>query len=60
MVQSHKTKQKNYKLLALPVYLVLPAGANRSQTIDLIEENNWWPHQVSLWEKKKENKNHTQ
>lgn len=34
--------------LALPVYLVLPAGANRSQTINLIEENNGWPHQISL------------
>lgn len=34
--------------LALPVYLVLPAGANRSQTINLIKENNGWPHQVSL------------
>lgn len=32
----------------LPVYLVLPAGANRSQTINLIKENNGWPHQVSL------------
>lgn len=34
--------------LVLPVYLVLPAGANRSQTINLIKENNGWPHQVSL------------
>lgn len=34
--------------LALPVYLVLLAGANRSQTINLIEKNYGWPHKVSL------------
>ena len=30
------------------MYLVLPAGTNRSQTINFIKENNGWPHQVSL------------
>ena len=42
---------------ALPVYLILSAGANRSQTIDLIKENDGWPHQVSLIENKHETNN---
>lgn len=32
----------------LPVYLILPAGPHRGQSINLIKEDNRRPHQVSL------------
>lgn len=56
--QPHRFDMKVTTTLALPVYLILSAGANRSQTIDLIKENNGWPHQVSLIENKHKKKNY--
>lgn len=56
--QPQRFDMKVTTTLALPVYLILSAGANRSQPIDLIKENNGWPHQVSLIENK--HKTHTE
>lgn len=36
---------------ALPVYLVLPAGAYRGQSINFIKEDDRRPHQVGLTQK---------